>query len=519
MAKEMGLRCHLCVVVAALALSSVKAKSAAEVAAVITPAKIGRQLVRFSLPLPEGFLRDGQTLKVHAGSLKRRVGIRVLDYYPAVNTRTARTAMVTFPYEFKVASPIQFAFAAVKAGKEKPLQVELKWDHGGVTLRSLRVGGLHLSGALLAPTRDSVEPAHIETVEWNGDYFWARIRIPDVRWPREVEVRADSLGQIVLIAHLQRMTPDALRAPEFGWAVAITGLGGDAKESSADVLTPFNEGRSGRIVFGGGKWAVDFPQAPLRRCGSSESKDYAGSFGLQYRAYRAEDSVPMQMASWRRAEMVIAPADAAPLTPALTEPHRVVVQAANVATHAPLEGLPELARLAPGERKLRDVVQAVADFLAESQDPVGGWRYPHPRSTSVIMSQAMEHAWQLVQADRLLGPQPKHLDAIERVLRQRILGWNRTGNVFSGLGGRERASGKVKTSADLATLYKRPSDRDFARDYTEGSPSFGSSPQKGIVYFQEVLEFYLQHRTASRLFAPPSAEQPLRMALARTTRR
>ena len=87
-----------------------------------------------------------------------------------------------------------------------------------------------------------------------------------------------------------------------------------------------------------------------------------------------------------------------------------------------LAGLPELARLAPDEPKLRDVVRAVADFMAASQDPIGGWRYPHPRSGSVIMSQAMEHADQLVQADRLLGPRESHLDAIERVLRQRLLG-------------------------------------------------------------------------------------------------
>ena len=31
--------------------------------------------------------------------------------------------------------------------------------------------------------------------------------------------------------------------------------------------------------------------------------------------------------------------------------------------------------------KVRDMVRAVADFMAGSQDPVGGWRYPHPRSS------------------------------------------------------------------------------------------------------------------------------------------
>ena len=37
-----------------------------------------------------------------------------------------------------------------------------------------------------------------------------------------------------------------------------------------------------------------------------------------------------------------------------------------------LAGLPKLMKYAPQEPKLRDVVQAVADFLAESQDPIGG---------------------------------------------------------------------------------------------------------------------------------------------------
>ena len=70
---------------------------------------------------------------------------------------------------------------------------------------------------------------------------------------------------------------------------------------------------------------------------------------------------------------------------------------------------------------------------------VGGWRYPHPRSSYVILSQAMEHAWQLVQADRFLGPQEHHLDAIERVLRQRLHVWQKTGRCLNGLGGWEIA--------------------------------------------------------------------------------
>lgn len=180
-----------------------------------------------------------------------------------------------------------------------------------------------------------------------------------------------------------------------------------------------------------------------------------------------------------------------------------------------LSGLPELARHAPDEPRLRQVIQAVADFLSESQDPLGGWRYPHPRSSYMICCQAMEHAWQITQADKLLGPQERHLDAIERVLRQRLHGWKAKGTIFSGLSGWETATGKVKSGQELYALYKKPEDRDFQRDYDEGSPGFGSSSPEGLVYFPEVLDFYLRHRPASRLLDPPEPGSPLDRVLKR----
>ena len=179
-----------------------------------------------------------------------------------------------------------------------------------------------------------------------------------------------------------------------------------------------------------------------------------------------------------------------------------------------LVGLPELLELAPEEPKLADTVRAVADFLARSQDPLGGWRYPHPRSGSVNLNQAIEHAWQLVQADLVLGAGPEHLDAIERVLRQRFWGWQRTGQVFASLGGWETATGALAQGQTLEDLYWHPEERDFHRDYAEGNPTLGSSSPEGLVYFSEVLAFYLRHRPASRLLATPSGD-PLAQVLAR----
>ena len=180
-----------------------------------------------------------------------------------------------------------------------------------------------------------------------------------------------------------------------------------------------------------------------------------------------------------------------------------------------LAGLPELLALVPNEPGLRDVVHNTADFMAENIDPLGGWRYPHPRSSRVILSQALEHAWQLVQADRALGPDAKHLDAIERVLRQRVAGLRRTGRLLHMSIGWELATGRIKDASEIYSFYRYPSERDSFRDYREGGLQLGDSSPEGLVYFPEVLRYYLEHRTAEALFADPKPDEPLGLVLSR----
>jgi dienelactone hydrolase len=184
-----------------------------------------------------------------------------------------------------------------------------------------------------------------------------------------------------------------------------------------------------------------------------------------------------------------------------------------------LTGLPELLPFEPEEPKLREVVRATADFLAESSDPLGGWRYPHPRSSQLLLAQAMEHAWHIVQADSVLGPDEKHLDVIERVLRQRILGFQATGRILSGLDAWELATGKVKQHADLYALYRYPADRDFHRDYVHGFIGLGDSPPEGLVYFFDVLRYYLEHRNVQELLRPARSDEPLAVVLERAPRK
>ncbi len=169
-----------------------------------------------------------------------------------------------------------------------------------------------------------------------------------------------------------------------------------------------------------------------------------------------------------------------------------------------LAGLPVLVDYQPDEPKLLDVVRAVARFLTTAQDAAGGWPYPHPRSPGVNMGQGMEHARQLIVAAACLekrGEPIDHLlDAIERTLHARILAWQRSGQFLVGVGSWEEKAGLIKNVATWYELYKRPEDRDRSRDYSEGAVNLGSAPPEGVVYFPEVLAFYLAHRPAERLF-------------------
>ena len=737
----------------------------------VSPAATGDQLVRTSLPLPRGFLGSNQVLIARAGHGPESVGLRVLSWHPATNgePRTARRALVTFPYRFAGLQPVEFTLETTKAQSERPRGLPVALLAKGESLQLAWADGRKLDVELIAPPRTSSEPPSVEIVEANQFFRWQRLHFPDPQWPRVIEFRFDRAGGVVLVAHLQRSSTNGLFAPEFGWELAAPAKRvrlrfGESPSSAAGQQLSHSFAEGGEATCLLDDWlAVYHPTAPLKRGGGIEL--VPGTNGLwtyRYLRCRAEDKVPMQRTSWQRAEMVVAPPALAPLTPSVSSPHRVAVDAgrwsalyancdrlpdlppgldalvryhrnaivcsaavgadfgnvtgysdgsahggsfgmnrlnhggaifesgwrsgdrrltetgllwcdnfhdqsvwwgesepggtryvnivamnrtpptrdymwrsddsvnfctkgydcfwlaweetgdprmmealrsqtayAAKSIHAnagecrnigdardfirlyrytgeqqyldqalrlfrelrpklspghlfdqggkPLDpdppfiaedqaglkvgyakpyiigyalaGLPELMPFAPQEPDLKETVRAVADFLASTVDPVGGWRYPHPRSSGVIAGQSMEHAWHLTQAARALGPEPSWLDAIETVLRARIHGWQRTGQIFSGLGGWEIATGKVKDNQELYALYRKPADRDATRDYREGNVGFGGAPPEGIVYFEEVLGYYLQHRDAARLLAEPKPDEPLGLILARSPKK
>jgi hypothetical protein len=186
-----------------------------------------------------------------------------------------------------------------------------------------------------------------------------------------------------------------------------------------------------------------------------------------------------------------------------------------------LLGLPDLLKAEPNEPGLAEVVAAVAAFLAESQDPVGAWSYPHPASSRIACVSAMETAVELARAAEILHrrgqPIEEEMDAIERTLRLFIHAYHRGGTFISLIRGWEFATGLVQTSSDLQQLYAKPGDRDRSRDYNEGAIVLGDKlPLEAIVYFAEVLDFYLKHRSAERL---ESVGNPLEIVLKRIDQR
>lgn len=738
----------------------------------VKPASTGSGLVRTSLLFPEGFLCEGQGLVVDDGQRRAPAAVRVLTWHASTSgqAKSARRALVTFPYAFSEPRPFRFSLSTGDPGPEPASEARVGVNVTGTTIAIVYPSGPRIRARLVAPeTTVSGEP-RIEVVESNGFFRWRRIHTADVQWPRVLEIREDALGTVVVVAHLQRRLEGDGRAPDFGWEISFDGtspwrfqLGDRNVDSVSEPIGEWLDGKaSPSLSFGKNAYRLYHPTAVLKRKGRIQIRR-DGDVGVVYRYLRCAEAekVPMQEMSWQRAEFVVGPIAAAPLTPTFAYPHEMeldrrlanrlhgmaespdvsgepelaslvkyhreaivrsmahgddwgnvtaysddartgAVFGMNRLNHCPpifepairandaglrevallwcdnfhdqsiwwgenrtggtrypnviatgqappdndqsymwrsndavdfctkgydsffmafeetgdprmlealeaqvryaaenvhadrgecrnvgdvrdfvrlyaftgerryldqalrlfrelrtklstgdlfsqsgkpiephppfinddetgyrypfakpyivgyaLAGLPLLARHAPDEPKLRDVIRAVADFLADSQDPLGGWRYPHPRSANLPISMGMENAWHLVQADRLLGPDPKHLDAIERVLRQRIHGRLKTGRVFSSLTPWELATGKVKSPHLLAALYQSPADRDSARDYTEGRPEFGYCTPEGLVYFEEVLGFYLKHRPASALMRPPKGDEPLGKVLSR----
>lgn len=339
----------------------------------VTPAAIGRQLVRVSLPFHKGGLLDGQMLLVSDGQHEQVAALRPLTHHPTMvgEARSVRRGILTFPYTFPDEAPVQFILQPTQRVSEpvQSLPVDVKVDDETVTISYH--DGLNLKVYLLAPPRTSSRTSRVELVESNANFLWQRIHLPDSQWPRVIEVRADVLGGVVVIAHIQRNQPGNGHAPDFGWEVSTNssstlrrGDGGEEIQSHS-----FVDDKACTLFLEDGDYRLYHPTAPFKRRGQAEIHQEGGQESI-YRYWRckADERVPMQQASWRRAEIVIAPANMATLTASLGYPHTAQVDGRlwdelyDIGQSPNLEELPELNKL------LRYHHDAIVCSMADGDD-------------------------------------------------------------------------------------------------------------------------------------------------------
>jgi len=299
-----------------------------EISVSVTPAATGSQLVRISLPFPEGLVLENQSLLVSDGQI---AALRPLTWHPVTEDqpRSVRRGIVTFPYTFQNDTPVQFTFQPTQSVSETlpSLLVDVEVDDETITI--IYKDNVTLKIRLLAPPRTSSEALRTEVVESNANFLWQRVHLPDPQWPRVIEVRSDALGGVVVIAHLQRNQPEHGRAPDFGWEVTVNTSSGSLRRKDEDIQShSFADGNKCALFLDDSRYRLYHPTAPLKRRGQAKVQKKDDN-GLIYRYWRcrADEQVPMQEAAWRRAEIVIAPADMATLTPSLEYPHTVQVDA------------------------------------------------------------------------------------------------------------------------------------------------------------------------------------------------
>jgi len=141
--------------------------------------------------------------------------VRVLTMHPGTPT-FVRRAIVTFPFEF--ATPGQHAFSLVADPSAtpgpKPRRITGRTLAAGmagtfVTLSpgSVRIkrDGQSVVADLIAPDVADASAVLGEIIEQGEHYLWLRLLVYNAKWPRIIEVRADSLGAVAVQAHVQRL--------------------------------------------------------------------------------------------------------------------------------------------------------------------------------------------------------------------------------------------------------------------------------------------------------------------------
>ncbi|MBN2308802.1 MAG: hypothetical protein JXR94_07530 [Candidatus Hydrogenedentes bacterium] len=161
-------------------------------------------------------------------------------------------------------------------------------------------------------------------------------------------------------------------------------------------------------------------------------------------------------------------------------------------------GLPYLLKHRPEDRRLRETVFALNDWMATHRQPGGGWGYPHYLTAGMSWNNEYCHGIMLAAE---IEPKPIYLDAIRENLAPEVQLCARYGELGSGVNPWESAAGI--NAKQREEKYKLAIDRDPTRDYEEGQVRFGQSPDN-CVYFTVLLRDYLEFATEESLVEPYS---------------
>ena len=307
----------------------------------VRPDAPGTRLVRVSLPFAPGALPENLWVLARCGDIEIQPDLRPLTRHPG-RPVSVRRAIVTFPFTFASDAPHFFSLTLTENPLPPPHAVEMDNEFMNVSFAGMAVhivadhvridtdAGLSWAASLIAPARTNTTPGRVEIVEHGAHYLWARLLTPDPQWPRIIEVRADSLGTVVVQAHIQRMLPGDDTAPDLGWV--ITGPAMDAYEIHA-----FASGEAATLRGADHPVAVSFPDAHYKLRGDVSVVDAPEGAVITYMRSRAEENVPFQSAAWRRAAFAVGPAPA--LNP-LFEPLLDIDVAAETFDKAYNSGLP-----------------------------------------------------------------------------------------------------------------------------------------------------------------------------------
>jgi len=158
--------------------------------------------------------------------------------------------------------------------------------------------------------------------------------------------------------------------------------------------------------------------------------------------------------------------------------------------------LPCLLEHRPDDRRLRETILALNDWMATHRQPGGGWGYPHYLTAGMSWNNEYCHG---IMVACELRPKDIYLEAVRENVAPVVQLLERCGEVAHGLNPWESAAGINQHAR--AERYHLATDRDPMRDYEDGQIKFGQSPDN-CVYFPVLLRDYLRCRSEKTLLQP-----------------